>query len=64
VTGQALTRFLWPTWLNMMACTALIGWQHHDQPGRRGHGEVQDFFEIPTLQRDAAWHRHLVGERP
>jgi hypothetical protein len=38
----------------MMACTAMIGWQHDDQPGRRGHGEVQDFFEIPTLQLDRA----------
>ena len=58
LAGQALTRVLWPTWPNMMACTAMIGWQHDDQPGRRGHGEVQDFFEIPTLQLDRA------GQRP
>jgi hypothetical protein len=62
LTGRALTRFLWPTWHNMMACTAMIGWQHRDQPGRRGHGEVQDFFEIPTLQFDAASHQRLTGE--
>ena len=64
LSGQALTRLLWPTWPNMMACTALLGWQHHDQPGRPGHGEVQDFFEIPTLQLDAASHHDHAGPRP
>jgi hypothetical protein len=63
LTGQALTRFLWPTWPNMISCTALTGWQHHDQPGRRGHGEVQDFFEIPALQLDAASHQDHAGPR-
>ena len=64
LSGQALTRLLWPTWPNMMACTALLDWQHHDQRGRRGHGEVQDFFEVPALQLDAATQHERAAQQP
>lgn len=55
LTGRALTRFHWPVSHNVFACTALLGWQHHE-PDRVGYGEVQDFFETPALQAGAASH--------
>jgi hypothetical protein len=44
--GRALTSFAWQCWPNMVSFNALCEWQLQ---GRTGHGEVQDFFELPQL---------------
>lgn len=55
--GQALTTFPWQCWPNMVAFNALCEWR---MDGLHGHGEVQDFFELPqlnALNSDAATRR-------
>lgn len=44
--GHALTTFPWQCWPNMVSFNSLFAW---DMNGQRGHGEVQDFFELPQL---------------
>jgi hypothetical protein len=44
--GRALTTFPWQCWPNMVSFNSLFEW---DMNGQRGHGEVQDFFELPQL---------------
>ena len=46
--GRALTSFPWQCWPNMVSFNALAEWQLQ---GRRAYGEVQDFFELPQLNR-------------
>ena len=46
--GRALTSFPWQCWPNMVSFNALAEWQFQ---GRRAYGEVQDFFELPQLNR-------------
>jgi len=48
LSGQALTSFPWQCWPNMVAFNVLARWQFE---GRTGFGEVQDFFELPKLNR-------------
>lgn len=44
--GRALTTFPWQCWPNMVSFNSLFEWE---MKGHRGHGEVQDFFELPQL---------------
>ena len=44
--GRALTTFPWQCWPNMVSFNSLCEW---DMKGAKGHGEVQDFFELPQL---------------
>lgn len=44
--GRALTTFPWQCWPNMVSFNSLAEWR---MDGRVGHGEVQDFFELPQL---------------
>ena len=48
LTGSALTTFPWQCWPNMVAFNVLAKWQYG---GREGFGEVQEFFELPKLNR-------------
>ena len=48
LSAQALTSFPWQCWPNMVAFNALARWQYG---GREGYGEIQDFFELPKLNR-------------
>ncbi|MFT4563228.1 MAG: hypothetical protein ACI9BW_002982 [Gammaproteobacteria bacterium] len=48
LTGQALTNFPWQCWPNMVAFNVLARWQYG---GREAYGEVQDFYELPKLNR-------------
>jgi hypothetical protein len=54
--GRALTTFPWQCWPNMVSFNALCEWSMRgtlrggDIGGTlQGHGEVQDFFELPQL---------------
>lgn len=44
--GFALTTFPWQCWPNMVSFNSLFEWE---MQGNQGHGEVQDFFELPQL---------------
>ncbi len=44
--GRASTTFPWQCWPNMVSFNSLCEWQMN---GLTGHGEVQDFFELPKL---------------
>ncbi|WP_295638433.1 hypothetical protein [uncultured Methylibium sp.] len=44
--GRALTTFPWQCWPNMISFNSLCAWEMN---GLKGHGEVQDFFELPQL---------------
>jgi len=44
--GKGLTSFPWQCWPNMVAFNSLCQWRCE---GLTGHGEVQDFFELPQL---------------
>lgn len=44
--GRALTTFPWQCWPNMVSFNSLSEWEMN---GLKGHGEVQDFFELPQL---------------
>jgi hypothetical protein len=44
--GRGLTTFPWLCWPNMVAFNVLAEWTCE---GRRGFGEIQDFFELPQL---------------
>lgn len=46
LAGRAMTTFPWQCWPNMVSFNSLCEWQ---MDGRTGHGEVQDFFELPQL---------------
>lgn len=46
--GEGLTSFPWLCWPNMVSFNALARWTCD---GMTGHGEVQDFFELPQLTR-------------
>jgi len=48
LNGQALTNFPWQCWPNMIAFNVLARWQYGEQ---EAYGEVQDFFELPKLNR-------------
>lgn len=59
--GRAMTTFPWQCWPNMVSFNALCQWRIEGAAGRHeGHGEVQDFFELPqlnALNADAATRR-------
>ena len=44
--GRGLTTFPWFPWPNMVGFNVLASWECD---GKRGFGEVQDFFELPQL---------------
>ena len=46
--GKGMTTFPWLCWPNMVSFNALAAWTCGDLAG---HGEVQDFFELPQLTR-------------
>ncbi len=46
--GASLTSFPWQCWPNMVAFNCLARWQYR---GRQGHGEIQDFYELPQITR-------------
>ena len=48
LNGRALTRFPWQCWPNMVSFNVLAEWQLQ---GRKAYGEMQDFFELPQLNR-------------
>lgn len=48
LAASALTSFPWQCWPNMISFNALAEWQFD---GRRAFGEIQDFFELPQLNR-------------
>ena len=48
LSGQALTNFPWQCWPNMIAFNVLAEWQYGSE---KAYGEVQDFFELPKLNR-------------
>jgi hypothetical protein len=48
--GRALTTFPWQCWPNMVSFNALCKWTLRGADATwKGHGEVQDFFELPQL---------------
>ncbi len=48
LSGQALTNFPWQCWPNMIAFNVLAHWKYNE---REAYGEVQEFFELPKLNR-------------
>ena len=59
--GEALTSFPWQCWPNMVAFNVLARWQY---TGREGYGEVQDFFELPQLNRLNSDEVAMAGSQP
>jgi hypothetical protein len=46
--GKGLTSFPWECHTNMVGFNVLARWE---MDGQTGYGELQDFFEIPVLNR-------------
>jgi len=46
LSGATLTSFPWQCWPNMVSFNCLARWHYR---GREGHGEVQDFYELPQI---------------
>jgi hypothetical protein len=46
LVAEGLTTYPWQCWPNMVSFNVLARWQCE---GQSGHGEIQDFFELPGL---------------